>query len=116
MTNAKGRLAASLLTSLLIVLAFPAAASADVVGSAVLDVTGNDVRVDAPGHYAFLTAINNNTAAQAGDSNTITELKAALGCGTTRVNEDLCPLPDVGVITTDPVVAGSPVTACAGRS
>jgi hypothetical protein len=116
MTNVKVRLAASLLATLLVVLAFPAVASASIIGSAAIEITGSDVRVDAPGHYLFLTAINNNNNEQAGDSNTITELKAALGCGTTRVDENLCPVPDAGVITTDAVVAGSPVTACAGRS
>lgn len=61
MTDSKSRIAAALLTALMIVLAFPAAASANIVGQGSMQVSSNNVLVDAPGHTAVLTATNNNS-------------------------------------------------------
>jgi hypothetical protein len=116
MANGKGRFAAALIATLSILLAFPGTASANIVGQGSLQVSGINVVVDAPGHAAVLTATNANTSPQHADSNTITNLSAALGCGAVRNLDNLCPIPDVGVITTDAVATGVAGTACAGRT
>ena len=116
MTNSKSRFAASLLTALMIILAFPASASANIVGQGSMQVSGNNVLVDAPGHTAVITATNANTPPQQADSNTLTNLSAALGCGSVRNLDNICPAPDPLVITTDTVVPGLTGTACAGRT
>jgi hypothetical protein len=97
-------------------MAFPTAALANVGISGNLSVTGNNVTVDAPGHQATVTVTNTNSGAQAGDSNTLTELSVALSCGITGTTANVCATPDVGAIQTSTTATGDAGTACAGRT
>lgn len=116
MTNLKGRSAAVLLVAVAAVLVFPAAALANVGASGSMSVTTISTTVDSPGHFGTLRVTNTNTPPQNLDSNTVTQLQVALSCGAVRLNENLCPVPDVGAIETSTVATGESGGACAGRT
>ncbi len=116
MSNLRGRSSAVLLIALTSILALPTAALANIGVSGNMAVTGNNVTVDAPGHYATVSFTNTNSGDQAGDSNTLTELSFAPSCGTTSTSANVCAVPDVGAVQTDTTATGDAGTACAGRT
>src|SRR5690606_15383437 len=106
MFTRRGRFTSLLLVMVAAVMVFPPAASASIGASGSLQITGNNVSIDSPGHFAVLRVTNTNDGPQAGDSNTVANLSAALSCGSTRDLDNLCPTPDVGAIETATVAAG----------
>ncbi len=88
-------------------------ASANVGQSASLTATGT-VAVGDMGSPGSFTLTNTNTPPHQAQSNTVTLLHVAPGCGSVGTTANACPTPDVGVLALDSPATGDAGTACAG--